>query len=100
MKSSRNFQWIFKRTKKILEALALAPYYFPTLLHLQFFDKLLKPRGNTSFCDLPGTLRCLDILFDMRNESHLYENKTKVLAKCTKKKELLLHFSLFFYFKG
>lgn len=35
----------------------------------------------------------------MRNESHLNENKTKVLVKCIKGKGLILQVHLFFYFK-
>lgn len=67
---------------------------------IHIFYELFKSQENTPLCVLPGPLPCLDMLHDVRDESHLYENGAELLAKCTKRTGLLLPVSLHFYLKG
>lgn len=66
---------------------------------IHIFYELFKSQENTPLCVLPGPFPCLDVLHDVRDESHWYKNREDLLAKCTKRTGLLLPVSLLFYLK-
>lgn len=60
----------------VLKCIALKPGLptFSNTLLSTFFYELFKSQENTPFCGPPGPFSCINMLRDVRNESHLYEN--------------------------